>query len=88
MNPRILSIFALIAALMILSCGCVEIGSTTRSAGNVLAEVEIVEHTYLWGDDGPFTKLYDIRVRSFGVDVLNLKGVTRQEMEAIQAKYG
>ena len=88
MNPKTLLILTSLAVLLALSCGCVEVSSTTRSAGNVLAEVEVVEHTYLWGDDGPLTKLYDIRVRSFGVDVLNVKGITKQEMERITARYG
>ena len=87
MNQKTLLILAIVAIFLVLSCGCVEISSTTRSAGNVLAEVEVVEHTYLWGDDGPLTKLYDIRVRSFGVDVLNVKGITKQEMEKITARY-
>jgi hypothetical protein len=87
MDPKTFFILAIFAIFLALSCGCVEVSSTTRSAGNALVEVEVVEHTYLWGDEGPLTKLYDIRVRSFGVDVLNLRGITKQEMEKITARY-
>ena len=88
MKPKTLLILAIFLIFLVLSVGCVEISSTTRSAGNVLVDIEIVEHTYLWGDDGPLTRVYDIRVRSLGVEVLNVKSITKQEIESIVAKYG
>ena len=52
-----------------------------------LAGYEITEHTWLWGDDGPFTKVYDVRIWIMGYDVVDSKGITRSEMQRYLEKY-
>ncbi|MBN1432919.1 MAG: hypothetical protein JW931_09125 [Methanomicrobiaceae archaeon] len=54
---------------------------------NSLAGYEITEHTWLLGDDGPFTKVYDTRIWVMGNDVVDWKGITRSEMQRYLEKY-
>jgi len=68
------------------TCGCMEVNSSTRSVGTMAGVAEIVEHTYLWGDDGFMTKTYDVRVTALGIEIVNAKGVSRERMESIVRK--
>ncbi len=67
--------------------GCIEISKQTRSSGNALGGSEVTEHVHLWGNDGPLTKTYDLRVWVFGLDVVNMTGLSRAEMESLSAQY-
>jgi len=73
--------------LSLLCCGCVEVSSSTRSASFLIGGAEIIEHTYLWGNDGPFTKTYDVKVTILGAEVANATGISRQQMESLLANY-
>jgi len=60
-----------------------EVNSSTRSVDTLAGGAEIVEHTYLWCDDGFMTKTYDVRVTALGIEIVNAKGVSRERMEAL-----
>lgn len=66
--------------------GCIETGSSTKSVDTVIGSVEIKEHTYLWGDDGFFTKRYDVKIRILGREVVDMKGITNTEMDSLLAR--
>lgn len=77
-------------AVLVLSvcvCGCIETGSRTTQAGTALAGYELVEHTYLIGSEGLFTKTYDIRIWILGSDVFKATGITKSDVSSYLQQY-
>ena len=85
-RSRFSTVILLLMAACCLACGCLEVSATTRSVDTLAGGAEIVEHTYLWGDDGFMTKTYDVRVTALGIDIASVKGVSRGRMEALVGK--
>jgi len=73
--------------LLIISSGCIQVSEKTRASGNALAGYEITEHIYLYGDRGPLTKEYDVRIWALGVDVVREKGVSEATKNAYLRSY-
>lgn len=70
-----------------LSGGCVQISEKERASGNGLMGYEETEHLYLWGEHGPLTKEYDIRIWALGIDVAREKGISEARRNAYQKEY-
>ena len=81
-------LLVLLLMTVTLSCGCVETGTRSYTAGGLLAGVSVVEHTYLLGKEGLFTKTYDVMARVGGMTVLEVKGVTKSDVDAYMKQYG
>jgi hypothetical protein len=81
-----LLVILLIAAFMV-SSGCMETGTKSTRAGTSLAGYELVEHTYLWGSEGLFSKTYDIRIWLLGTDVYKATGVSPSDVKLTILKY-
>lgn len=73
---------------MLACSGCVEINSSQQSMSTLVGGMEITERTYLWGDEGPLTKKYDVRIWAAGYDIINLKGVSSSQMQSYVDQYG
>lgn len=74
--------------VIIIACsGCVEINSSQQSTSTLLGGMEIIERTYLWGDEGFLTKKYDVRIWTVGYDIINLKGVSNSQMQSSIRQY-
>ena len=86
MKKATIACIILVGMFFILSAGCVEIHSQTRSTETILGMVEVTEHTHLWGDDGPFTKTYDVTMTVLGQDVISVKGISEAEKDALLNK--
>ncbi|OPY39320.1 MAG: hypothetical protein A4E35_00091 [Methanoregula sp. PtaU1.Bin051] len=86
-----MKITPLLIALLLLACtlssGCIETGTRSYTAGGLLAGISVVEHTYLLGREGLFTKQYDVTARIGGVTVLEVKGVTKSDVDAYLKQY-
>ncbi len=80
-------ILALLLVTCIVSSGCIETGTRSYTAGGLLAGVSVVEHTYLLGREGLFTKTYDVTARVGGLTVLEVKGVTKSDVDSYMKKY-
>lgn len=85
-NKKTLTLVVLFLMLAASVSGCIEVSNQVRSSGNVLGGAEVTEHVYLWGNDGPLTETYDVRMWLLGADVVNVKGLSRSEMESVLAK--
>jgi hypothetical protein len=81
MGKKILIPFTLIVLLFstILAAGCIETGRTTQSENYIVGKISVTEVTYLWGDDGPFTKQYVVSIQAIGS--------TRQSTIMSKAEY-
>lgn len=88
MNSAGVALILLLLACVLFSCACVEVGTSTRSTTILAGRIEVTEHTYFWGNDGPFTKTYDVRVTIAGVEVARATGVPRERMEEIAKQFG
>jgi len=64
---------------IIFTAGCVETGRTTQSENYIVGKISVTEVTYLWGDDGPFTKQYVVSIQALGS--------TRQSTTMSKAEY-
>lgn len=64
------------------SSGCIELPATTKMVKTELGGYEFIEHTHIWGDDGPLTKTYDIRAWDSDVTTLEAKGITKSEFDS------
>ncbi len=77
----------LILGLFLFFTGCIETGSNKISHGSSSVNVTIVEHTYLFGNEGFFLTQYDIK-ESFDGNVTNEgMGLNRTQMAVILNKY-
>jgi hypothetical protein len=85
---KITLLLAVCVCLCAATSGCIEIGKRSYSAGPNLAKASVVEHTYLFGGDGVFTKTYDVTITMLGVEILNIQGITKNQLQAYLAKYG
>jgi archaellin len=58
--------FVLLLLATILVAGCIETGRTTQSDNYIVGKISVTEVTYLWGDDGLFTKQYVVSYQAVG----------------------
>lgn len=68
---------------VLLTCGCIETQTRTVSIGPTNFHVTAIEHTSLYGEDGFFTKTYDIQVLLFGVTIAEATKISRSRMQDI-----
>ncbi|MCP1661786.1 archaellin [Methanocalculus sp. AMF5] len=83
----ITGILGVFLVVMIACSGCVEINSSQQSASTLVGGMEIIERTYLWGDEGFLTKKYDVRIWALGQDIINLKGISNSQMQSTINQY-
>jgi hypothetical protein len=69
MKTKIAAIFTILFILFVSCSGCIQISSKAGACGGGETGIGVsyVERTYLWGDDGLFTKKYDATVYVFGI---------------------
>ena len=58
--------FVVLLVATILVTGCIETGRTTQSENYIVGKISVTEVTYLWGDDGLFTKQYVVSYQAVG----------------------
>jgi archaeal flagellin FlaB len=46
--------------------GCVETGRSSQTENYLVGKISVTEVTYLWGNDGPFTKQYIVSYQTIG----------------------
>lgn len=81
------SLILLLLISLSLSSGCVEINQNSKRIGASFAGAEVVEHTYLWGDDGLFTKMYDVRIWALGKELYDEQRLSRDEFENLKGNF-
>ena len=59
-------LFVVLLVATILVAGCIETGRTTQSENYIVGKISVTEVTYLWGDDGLFTKQYVVSYQTVG----------------------
>lgn len=72
---------------IIFSSGCIETGQRTTKVGNSLIGGEVVEHTYLIGEDGINTKKYDVKAGLLGSNVYSQSEMPKNEYEELKSKF-
>jgi hypothetical protein len=64
-------------------CGCIELNKQSQGQSAFGSGVSVTEHTYLWGDEGFFTKKYDVTITIFGANMYSAQGVSRSQLDRI-----
>jgi hypothetical protein len=82
--------FAIITIFLfsVMISGCVQVNESTQTEGSSLGGVIVTQHTYLWGNDGLFTKTYDITLVILGVPKEIESGMSQEQLQAIEQMYG
>lgn len=52
----------LLLIFLIFSTGCIQVSSQTSMCSGGFVGMNYIQHTYLWGDEGLFTKKYDVSI--------------------------
>jgi hypothetical protein len=84
---RIFIATILIILLSVLISGCVQTSQSTQSSSKGISSAVITEHTYLFGDQGLFTKKYDLTVIILTKST-DYKDLSKEQLRAFLDVYG